>query len=127
MKRENRTLSGRQRGLTMTGLLMGVALLGIVAFFVMKLFPDVTDYLAVVKDVKATAQDPASREMSVSEIRVAYSKRAEIDNIRGIEPADLEITKENGDVVIAYAYSRKIPLFANASLVLDFEGSSAKK
>jgi Domain of unknown function (DUF4845) len=127
MNRETRTFSGRQRGVTMTGLLMGAALLGVVAFFVMKLFPDVTDYLAIVKDVKATAQDPASREMSVSDIRLAYSKRAEIDNIKGIDPADLEITKENGDVVIAFAYSRKIPLFLNASLVLDFEGSSAKK
>ena len=127
MNRETRTLPAGQRGVTLTGLLMGVALLGVVAFFVMKLFPDVTDYLAIVKDVKATAQDPASREMSISEIRVAYSKRAEIDNIKGIDPADLEISKENGEVVIAYAYSRKIPLFANASLVLDFEGSTAKK
>ncbi len=127
MNHGTRVLFSRQHGVSMTGLLMSVALLGIVAFFVMKLFPDVTDYLAVVKDVKATAQDPASREMSISEIRVAYSKRAEIDNIKGIEPADLEITKENGEVVIAYAYSRKIPLFANASLVLDFEGSTAKK
>ncbi len=127
MNRENSTLSVRQRGVTLTGLLMGVALLGIVAFFVMKLFPDITDYLAIVKDVKATAQDPASREMSISDIRTAYSKRAEIDNVKGIEPADLDISKENGEVVITYAYSRKIPLFANASLVLDFEGSSAKK
>ena len=127
MKRENSTLSGRQRGVTLTGLLMGVALLGIVAFFVMKLFPDITDYLAIVKDVKATAQDPASREMSISEIRTAYSKRAEIDNVKGIDPEDLDISKENNEVVINFAYSRKIPLFLNASLVLDFEGSSAKK
>ena len=127
MNRGNRTLSGRQRGVTLTGLMMGVALLGIVAFFVMKLFPDVSDYLAIVKDVKATAQDPASREMSISDIRVAYSKRAEIDNVKGIEPADLDISKEIGEVVISYAYSRKIPLFLNASLMLDFEGSSAKK
>ena len=127
MNRGNRTLSGRQRGVTLTGLMMGVALLGIVAFFVMKLFPDVSDYLAIVKDVKATAQDPASREMSISDIRIAYSKRAEIDNVKGIEPADLDISKEIGEVVISYAYSRKIPLFLNASLMLDFEGSSAKK
>ena len=127
MNRETSTIFGRQRGVTMTGLLMAVALLGIVAFFVFKLFPDITDYLAIVKDVKATAQDPASREMSISEIRTAYAKRAEIDNVKGIDPEDLEISKENNEVVISYAYSRKIPLFLNASLVLDFEGSSAKK
>ena len=127
MNHGTRILFSRQRGVSMTGLLMSVALLGIVAFFVLKLFPDVTDYLAIVKDVKATAQDPASREMGISDIRTAYSKRAEIDNVKGIEPADLDISKENGEVVITYAYSRKIPLFLNASLVLDFEGSSAKK
>ena len=127
MNHGTRILFSRQRGVSMTGLLMSVALLGIVAFFVLKLFPDVTDYLAIVKDVKATAQDPASREMGISDIRTAYSKRAEIDNVKGIEPADLDISKENGEVVITFAYSRKIPLFLNASLVLDFEGSSAKK
>jgi hypothetical protein len=108
-------------------LLVWAVIIGVAALMAMKLFPDVTEYLAVVKDIKATAQDPMVRESGVAEIRTAYGKRAEIDNIKSIAPADLDITKDDGNVVIAFAYSRKIPLFANVSLVLDFEGSSDKK
>ena len=116
-----------QRGVGLGGLLVGAVVLGIAALLVMKVFPDVSEYFAIVKDVKATAQDPSLQEKSIAEIRIAYSKRAEIDNIQAITPADLEITKQDGKVVISFAYSRKIPLIANASLWLDFEASSDKR
>ena len=127
MNRGTRTLLGRQRGIGFFTLLLLAILLGGVGLIGLKLFPDVTDYLTIVKDVKATAQDPSTKDLSIAEIRTAYSKRAEIDSIKSITPADLEITKEDGNVIITFAYSRKIPMFANASVVLDFEGSSEKK
>lgn len=117
----------RQRGVGLGGLLVGAALLGIVALFAMKLFPDVSEYYAILKDVKATAQDPSLQDKSVGEIRTAFSKRAEIDNIQAITPEDLVISKQDGGISISFEYSRKIPLVANASLWLDFEGSSDKK
>jgi hypothetical protein len=127
MNRGTRALLGRQRGVGFLTLLLIAVVLGALGFIGLKLFPDVTDYLTIVKDVKATAQDPSTKDLSIPEIRTAYSKRAEIDSIKSITPADLEITKEDGNVVISFAYSRKIPIFANASIVLDFEGSSDKK
>jgi hypothetical protein len=34
------------------------------------------------------------------------------------------VTKDRGNVVIAFAYEKKVPLFSNISLVIDFAGSS---
>jgi hypothetical protein len=39
--------------------------------------------------------------------------------------ADLEISKDGGDTVISFAYTKKIPLFANVSLLIDFAASSS--
>ena len=39
--------------------------------------------------------------------------------------AELEIGKDGGEVVISFAYAKKIPLFANVSLLIDFAASTA--
>ena len=41
--------------------------------------------------------------------------------------AAIVLAKEGGELVISFAYMRKIPLFGNMSLVFDFEGSSVVK
>jgi hypothetical protein len=84
------------------------------------------EYGAVVKAVKATATDASLKEASVAQVRTAYSRRAEMDNVKSITPQDLDITKEGGELVISFAYTRKVPLFHNVSLVFDFAGASNK-
>lgn len=116
----------RQRGLTLIGLIVICILLAMVALLIAKVAPDVEEYFAIVKDVKATAQDPAARQASVVEIRRIFDKRKMIDNVTAIGGDDLDISKEGNDLVISFAYSRKIHLTGPVSLVIDFEGSSAK-
>jgi hypothetical protein len=116
-----------QRGLSLNGLMIGGALFAVVAILGARITPEWIEYGAIDKAVKTTASDPALKESSVAQVRAAYAKRAEIDTIKSIAPDDLDITKDAGELVISYAYTRKIPLFHNVSLVFDFEGSSARK
>ena len=116
----------KQRGITLSGLLFVAVLLAFFGAAGLKVLPDVLDYLAVVKDIKATAQDPALREATPADIRRAFDKRILIDNVNGISGSDLDIVKQGTDITITVAYTKKIPLFRNVSLVIDFEGSSAK-
>lgn len=114
----------RQRGVTLTGLIVAVIILGLAGVLAAKVVPEVIEYYAVVKDVKATVNDPGLRGASLQEIKIAYAKRAGIDNITAVNPNDLDISKDGDQLVIGFAYSKKIPLFANASLLLDFDYSS---
>jgi hypothetical protein len=50
-----------------------------------------------------------------------------MDDVKSVTPQDLDITKEGGELVISFKYEKKVPLFANVSLVFDFEGSSSGK
>jgi hypothetical protein len=117
---------GKQRGLTLVSLIVVCVLLILVGLVVVKVAPEVIEYGAIVKDIKATAQDPATRSASVAEIRRNFDKRKSIDNVTAVSGADLDITKEGNDVVIAFSYSKKIPLTGPVSLLIDFEGSSAQ-
>ena len=115
-----------QRGVSLNGIMIGGVVLGILALLFMKIAPEYMEYGNVVKAVKSTAGDASLKDASVAQVRTAYSKRAEIDNIKSLSDKDLDITKEGGELVISFAYTRKVPLFKNVSLVFDFEGASNK-
>jgi len=116
----------RQRGLTLISMVVVCVLLILVALVGIKVAPDVMEYFAVIKSVKATATDPAARGVGVADIRRNFDKRKSIDNVTAVSGADLDITKEGNDIVITFAYTKKIPLYGPVSLAIDFEGSSAQ-
>ena len=116
----------KQRGVTLSGLLVGVVIVIAVALLGMKVAPSVMEYYKIVSAIKSVAQDSGVKDATVSDIRSAFVRRQEVGYFTKVGPADLEITKEGGEVVIAFAYQDKIPLFANVSLVIDYEASSLK-
>jgi hypothetical protein len=115
----------RQRGISLLGLVLIGFVLVVCTMLFMKVLPEYIEYYAIKKNVKAVASDPGLKTATVPDIRLAYAKRANIDQITSVTHQDIDITKEAGNLVISFAYSRKIPLVANISLVIDFEGSSA--
>jgi hypothetical protein len=61
---------------------------------------------------------------AVADVRKAFDRRAAVDDITIISPADLEITKEGNEIVVSFAYEKRIKLFYNISVLIDFAGSS---
>ena len=116
-----------QRGLSLNVLMIGGAILALISLLAMKALPPWIEYGNLVKAVKGTAADSGLREATVAQVRAAFEKRAEIDDIKSVTSQDLDITKEGGELVISFSYVKKVPLFKNVSLVFDFEGSSAKQ
>ena len=112
----------KQRGLALSGLIFWGVIVALVALLVIKVVPEVIDYYRIDKSVKSTAANASGK--TVGEIRIAYSKYAEIEHIQTITPADLDISKEGSNVVIVFSYEKRIPLFANVSLLIDFQGSA---
>jgi Tfp pilus assembly protein FimT len=114
----------RQRGVSLSGLLMAAVLLAVVALLGMKVVPEVIEYFQIVKAVKAVAGDASARN-SVADARRAYERYVTVDNITSVTAQDLDISKDGGNLVISFSYEKRIHLFGNVSLLLDFEGSSA--
>lgn len=113
----------KQRGVSMFGILLICIGLILVVVAGLKVSPAYLEYMSVKKAVAGIVQGGEARG-TVSEIRKAFDKRAQVDDISVISGTDLEITKEGNDVVVAFAYPKKIPLFGNLSLYFDFAGSS---
>ena len=114
----------RQRGVSLSGLLVAAVLLALVALLGMKVVPEVIEYYQIVKSVKAIKNDPSAQN-TVADVRKAFDRHADINNIKAIVGQDLEVTKDGSEVVISFSYEKRIHLFGNVSLLLDFDGSSA--
>ena len=108
----------------MTALLLGCVVLVFVALLAMKLAPSYIEYGQIKKTIDVVVHSGATA--SVADIRKAFDRNAEINDITAITSQDLDITKDGNDVVISFAYPKKVPLFSNISLLIEFAGSTGQ-
>jgi len=105
---------------------LGMLVVGIIIVFVaiggLKIAPAYIEYFTVKKAIVGVAQ--TTGKGTVGEVRQAFDRRAQIDDIDVIAGKDLEITKEGNDIVISFAYPKRISLFGNVSVVIEFAASS---
>ena len=113
----------KQRGVTISALMVWGIIISLVAVLGMKVAPEYIAYYKIVKSVKSVATQASGK--TVAEIRSAYDKYADVNVIDTITAADLDISKEGNEVVVAFAYDKKIPLFYNVNLLIEFSGSSS--
>lgn len=114
-----------QRGVSLSGLLVWGAVIAAVALLGIRVAPEAIDYYKIKKIVASTAANSSGK--TVPEIRTIFGKYADVDHIETITAADLDISKEGNQVVIAFEYEKRIPLFLNVSLLIEFQGSSSER
>jgi hypothetical protein len=113
---------GRQGGVTLSGLFIWLFILIMLALLAMKLIPAYMEYGTAKNAIQAIGRD---RQTSTpQEVRRAFDARAAVDNIEVIKSNDLEITRDASGVVIAFAYRKEVPLFANLGVYIDFAANS---
>jgi uncharacterized protein DUF4845 len=115
----------KQRGLSLTNLIVGLAVIGFIAVMGAKLFPAYVEYYTV-KKIFASMEQAGDLKGSVRDIRKSYETRNAIEDVKSVHGEDLEVTKEGGEAVVSATWSVKIPLVSNISACLDFYVTSAK-
>ena len=105
-----------QQGLSFIGFVV-IAVLAVAVFAIGgQSIPVLLEYQAATK----AAQKAAGEGSTVSDVRAAFDRAAQIDDIQSITGKDLEVTKVKDRVVVSFAYERSIPLVGPAYLVYRF-------
>jgi type II secretory pathway pseudopilin PulG len=111
---------GREAGVSLSGLIVVLVVLGALAVMAMRVFPAWVEYRSIKQAiVAAKAAGGSNREM-----QQAFERSAEINNITVIGSKDLVITRDNGQAEVSFAYEKRIPLAANVSLLIDYAGTT---
>lgn len=112
----------RQRGLSLMGLIIVASIVAVLALIGFKLLPTYIEYFTIQKVIKDLGRSAELRGGSVKDVKSAFEKRTEIDNISSLHGEDLEITKQgSGGFSIVASYAVKVHLFANVSACLEFD------
>jgi hypothetical protein len=77
--------------------------------------------MAVVRALEQTAKDHQDGATSPNELRTALDRRWTIEDIRSIQPKDIEIKKSGQGYSMRAWYRAEAPFVANVSLVVDFD------
>lgn len=113
----------RQRGLSLLGMIVGLALVGFFGVLAAKLIPTYVEYWSVRK-IFAAMEKNGELNAPPPEVRRAYERRNAIEDVRHVLGRDLEIRKEGGDTVVSAEWSVKVPMVANISVCIDFAAST---
>ena len=124
MKREG-VYMGKQRGVSLTGLIITLAVLGFIAVMAAKLMPAYVEYFTV-KKMFAAMEQAGDLKGTVRDIRRSFDTRNAIEDVKSVKGEDLEITKEGGETVITATWSTKVSMVSNVSACLDFMVTTSK-
>lgn len=110
-----------QRGMGFIGTISMLVAVVVVVIAGLKLVPAYIEFFTIREAVAAVAE--SDEAITPAEIRSAFDRRADVDDFTSISARDLDIGQRD----ISFAYEKRVPLFANISVVIDFSGSSARR
>lgn len=115
----------KQQGISLIGMFFVAMGLVFAAIVVMKLVPSYVEYMAINKVFSAMVADPELKDAKPSQIRDSYVRRSGIDNITSVTADDLDISRDNGQLVLSAKYHVEKPLFSNIGIYIDFAPTTA--
>lgn len=120
MRECNKVGLDRQRGISLTGLILVLMVLGLFAVLGIKIVPSFLEYRSVHDGiVRAKAAGGSTAEMQQT-----FDKFAEINNVDAVRGRDLVISRDGASPEVSFAYEKRIPLLDKATLVIDYEGTT---
>ena len=114
----------RQQGMSLVSFIIIGILVALVAITGMRIAPSVMEYFNIVKIINAIVKS-GDANGSPQEIRAAFERRADIDDIKTITAKDLTINKSGGQTTISFSYEKRTNLFRNVDLCISYDASTA--
>ena len=115
MKRKS---GGRQRGLTVIGMLLLIVVLGFMALIAMKVIPMYIQYFTIKSTIENIRKEPQLAQMGLAEIQTALQKRFDIGFVDKITAKDIKLRNDRNGRVLDLVYEDDQPLFYGLHVVL---------
>jgi Tfp pilus assembly protein PilE len=112
----------KQRGITLIGFIMVLAVVGIFLFLGLRLFPVYAEYYSAVTDLKAACRESDAPKASLQDMRNKLDRRFNISYVDSINTAkDLKLIKEGDQKLLNIKYEVRKPLIYNLDFVAKFD------
>ncbi len=116
-----RAMRGRQEGMTMIGWIILIAIIGLWALFIIRLFPIYMDHFDVKSSLNSLKTDADVRGGGAGTIRDHLDKRLQINDVSDVTDDDITITPDGTGYQVNITYDAKASFIYNISLVVHFD------
>lgn len=110
-----------QRGMTMLGLIILVAFIGLVAFAFLRLTPIYLNYMKVAGVVDGVHDEFDSQNASRGAIRTSISRRFDVESVDVISYRDVKVNSVDGGFEVVAQYDHTAPFIANVYFTVKFD------
>lgn len=119
-----RQLRSRQGGMSLTGVLLGAALIGFFVYAGAKLVPIYIEHLGVTSSLKTLAGEEQVRGVGASEVRNQLMRRLSINNVQNVKPEHITVKMEGNRRVVSVDYEVRTPFYGNLYFLVAFSDSA---
>jgi len=116
----SRLFKNKQAGISLSGLILALAVIGVVVIFAMRMVPAYIEYNAI-KSAIVTVKDGGG---TIREMQQAFNRHTNVNDVEAVRGQDLVFTRDGDEVNISFAYEKRLPLMGNVSLLIDFAGTT---
>lgn len=116
------TFARSQRGLSILGWLVVLALVAFFASTAFKVMPHYLDYMSLEKIITSVETDKALDIQTVGDFYEHVAKGMQVNSIRDLDMREvLQIKVENNEFLAHLKYEKREPLIENLDLVVNFD------
>ena len=112
-----------QRGMTLIGFIIVLALVGFFAYIAMKLVPMYSEYYAVKQALKGLQQEPGIANRDPAKIQDLFFRRLYISYSENVKPEHVKIKRVDNGWQMDVSYEVRKPLLANLDVVGKFDAT----
>ena len=116
----------RQRGLTILGFLVAAA---VVVFFAMvgfRVIPSYVEYFSVKKALEDTMRGGGADPNHPVAFRKELERRLQTSYVENVKATDATLVRNGSQITAELAWERRLHMFGNASILLEFETSASR-
>lgn len=116
----------RQSGLTIIGFLLLAAVVVIFAMVGFRVVPSYVEYFSVKKALEDTVRGGSADPNNPAPFRRELERRLQTGYVENVKAADANITRNGSQITVEMAWERRLHMFGNASILLEFEASVSR-
>lgn len=120
------TRSARQSGLTILGFLLVAAVVVIFAMVGFRVTPSYIEYYSVKRALDDTMRGSGADPNNPAAFRAELTRRLQTSYVENVKASDAIVTRQGSQVVAELAWERRLHMFGNASILLEFEATAAR-
>lgn len=109
-----------QRGMTLIGFVLVLAVVGVFVYMGMKLIPMYSEYYAVKQGLAGLASEPGIVDNDTAKIKDLFFRRLYISYADNIKPEHVKIVRKDAGYLMTVEYEVRKPLIANIDVVGKF-------